>query len=136
MEATASKLEIDAVVLASAGDEPQLKRILCVSTNGWIKRYRSDPASASVELTVEWAETTMRLAEMIDRRQVGLAGNPPPPVPPTADGGHDDAGTVDVKIAHEKAAVRARVADADGDAARKGVRNCPAHAMHTHDWKT
>ena len=63
----------------------------------------------------------MRLAEMIDRRQVGLAGNPPPPVPPTADGGHDDAGTVDVKIAHEKAAVRARVADADGDAARKGV---------------
>jgi hypothetical protein len=50
MEATASKLEIDAVVLASAGDEPQLKRILCVSTNGWIKRYRSDPASASVEL--------------------------------------------------------------------------------------
>ena len=37
MEATASKLEIDAVVLASAGDEPQLKRILCVSTNGWIK---------------------------------------------------------------------------------------------------
>jgi hypothetical protein len=107
MEATASKLEIDAVVLASAGDEPQLKRILCVSTNGWIKRYRSDPASASVELTVEWAETTMRLAEMIDRWQVGLAGNSPPPVPLTADGGHDDAGTVDVKIAHEKAAFMA-----------------------------
>ena len=137
MEATASKLEIDAVVLASAGDEPQLKRILCVSTNGWIKRYRSDPASGLGlrRVTIEWAETTMRLAEMIDRRQVGLAGNPPPPVPPTADGGHDDAGTVDVKIAHEKAAVRARVADADGDAARKGVlasRKSPPHTPSTH----
>ena len=47
----------------------------------------------------------MRLAEMIDRRQVGLAGNPPPPVPPTADGvPHDDAGAVDDKLAPEKAA--------------------------------
>ena len=64
------------VVLANAGDEPNLKRILCVSAEGWIERYHSDPASASVEL----ADTTMRLAERIDRQQVGLAGNPPPPV--------------------------------------------------------
>ena len=58
------------VVLANAGDEPNLKRILCVSAEGWIERYHSDPASASVEL----ADTTMRLAERIDRQQVGLAG--------------------------------------------------------------
>ena len=66
-----------------------VKKVLGVSTDGWIKRYRSNPAEASVE----WASTTMRLAERIDR-QVGLAGIPPPPVPPAAEHGAHDAGRI------------------------------------------
>ena len=88
------------VVHASAGDKPQLKEILRISADAWISRYHSDCASASVEL----ADMTVRLAERINRQQVGLAGNPPPPVPPTADGGQDDAGLLDNKIAPEMAA--------------------------------
>ena len=75
-------------VLAATDAAPNLQQILCDSTEGWIGRYHSSPASASVEL----ADLTTRLAQKIDRQQAELAGNPPPPVPPTADGGgHDDA---------------------------------------------
>ena len=91
-------------VLAATDAAPNLQQILCDSTEGWIGRYHSSPASASVELAV----LTTRLAQKIDRQQAELAGNPPPPVPPTADGGgggpHDDAGAVDDKLAPEKAA--------------------------------
>ena len=88
-------------VLAATDAAPNLQQILCDSTEGWIERFRSDSAKASVEL----ADMTVRLAQRIDRQQAERAGNPPPPVPPTADdGGHDDAGAVDDKMAPEMAA--------------------------------
>ena len=88
-------------VLAATDDAPNIQQILCDSTEGWIRRYHSNPEPASVE----FADLTTRLAQKIDRQQAELAGNPPPPVPPTADGGgHDDAGAVDDKLDPEKAA--------------------------------
>jgi len=88
-------------VLAATDDAPNLQQILSDSTEGWIRRYHSNPASTSVEL----ADQMTRLAQKIDREQAELAGNPPPPVPPTADGvPHDDAGAVDDKLDPEKAA--------------------------------
>jgi hypothetical protein len=89
-------------VLAATDAAPNLQQILCDSTEGWIGRYHSNPASASVEL----ADLTTRLAQKIDRQQAELAGNPPPPVPPTADGGghDDDSGAVGDKLDPEKAA--------------------------------
>ena len=90
-------------VLAATAPNLQVQQILCVSTEGWIRRYLSNPAAASVE----FADLTTRLAQEIDRQQAELAGNPQPPVPPTADGGphDDDAGAVvDDKLDPEKAA--------------------------------
>ena len=88
-------------VLAATYDAPNCQQILSDSIEDWVVRYQKSPASASVEL----ADMTTRLAQKIDRQQAELAGNPPPPVPPTADGGpHAEAGAVDDKLDPKKAA--------------------------------
>jgi hypothetical protein len=68
-------------------------------------KLRSAASTDGLEASVEFADLTTRMAQKIDQQQAELAGNPPPPVPPTADGGpHDDAGAVDDKLDPEKAA--------------------------------
>jgi len=124
-------------VLAATDAAPnlQVQQILCDSTEGWIRRYLSNPASASVE----WADLTTRLAQKSDRQQAELAGNPPPPVPPTADGGgpHDDAGAVDDKLDPEKAAfergLRVLMVTLLEKVCSRARNRPPAHAVHTHD---